>query len=75
MKLQLNDRWTPRQTLRILDCIQALYEAIWDAHEDELLFHLDIQQKRRRLGKPATPSESTPTVTPTQEPHEDDFLF
>jgi hypothetical protein len=46
MNIELHDRWTPAQTLRILDCLRALHDAIWEAREDELLFHIDRQVDR-----------------------------
>jgi hypothetical protein len=54
MNLDLHDRWTPRQTLRVLDCIQALYDAIWDANEDRLHFYIDGQVDRLNANRPPT---------------------
>lgn len=77
LNLQLNrrQRWTPRQTIKILDCIPALYEAIWEAHEKELRYYLDYQEERRRNRKSRRPDEPKLPAPSTQQRHEDDLLF
>jgi hypothetical protein len=60
MNIELHDRWTPAQTLRILDCLRALHDAIWEAREDELLFHIDRQVDRMRRKHSAIPPLRSP---------------
>jgi|GEM_PF-3106752 len=76
MNLDLHDRWTPRQTLRVLDCIHALYEAIWDAHEDELIFYIDGQVDRLNGSRPhiKLPRPETEGLGVLRDPLDDDMF-
>jgi hypothetical protein len=77
MNLDLHDRWTPRQTLRVLDCLHALYEAIYDAHEDELIFYIDAQVDRLNRNRPAALMQRPPAPEQrsTRDPLDNDLPF
>lgn len=75
LNLRLNRRWTPRQTLKILECINALYDTIWEVHKDEIHFYLENQQERTRTRKSRPISEHRPAATSNHDCNEDDLLF
>jgi hypothetical protein len=75
VKLQLRDRWTPRQALRVLECLHALYEAVSDAYDEEIHFYLEDQRRRRK--RPTRPCRPPPAVDGelARELRDDDIPF
>ena len=66
MRLNIDGRWTPRQAMRVLDCLTALHDAIWAAHEDALvdLIRRDLRAEEHEVQPPRC---APPIVAPPQQ--------
>lgn len=75
MKLDINDRWTPRQTLRVLDCLEALHQAIWSAQEAALVDLIIEDLRDDNVDVQAPIRAPSPTPPASSDFTDDDIPF